>query len=121
MLIARIVGRVQCDSERRFERCSGTKAIWNGSSTATKSTTTDIAATPDWPASPRLNEVVLLPIQSQTLTHTAGENTATASFKTRPPLEWHFSLHLFGWHSPFNITSMTPPLAAGLDPFGRAC
>jgi hypothetical protein len=35
--------------------------------------------------------VARLRIQSQTLTHTAGENTATASFRPRPPLELYFA------------------------------
>src|SRR5208282_4889801 len=37
----------------------GTKAILNASSTATRFTTTDIAATPDWPESRRLSAVAL--------------------------------------------------------------
>jgi transposase InsO family protein len=41
----------------------------------------------------RLCAVALLPIQSQTFTHTAGENTATASFRPRPPLELYFATH----------------------------
>src|SRR5208283_5736142 len=54
---------------------------------------TDIAATPDWPDSRRRSAAALPLIQSQTLTHIAGENTATASFRLRPPLEWHFATH----------------------------
>ena len=65
----------------------------NGSSTATKVTTTDIAATPDWPESLRLSAVALLRILSQTFTHTAGENTATASFRPPPQLELFFATH----------------------------
>jgi hypothetical protein len=34
--------------------------------------------------------------QSQTLTHTAGENTATASFRLPPPLELYFATHTLG-------------------------
>jgi hypothetical protein len=71
----------------------GTKAILNGSSTATRFTTTDIAATLDWRESRGLSGVVHLPIQLQTLTHTAGENTATGSFRPRRPLELQFDTH----------------------------
>ena len=69
---------------------------WNGSSIATKFTTTDIAATLDWPASPQLSAVAFLSIQSQTLTHTAGENTATASLRPRPSPELYFAAHMVG-------------------------
>jgi len=55
----------------------------------------DIAAPPDWPESPRLGAVALLRTLSQTLPHTAGENTAAASFKPRPPLEWYFATDTF--------------------------
>jgi len=37
--------------------------------------------------------MALLPIQLQTLTHTAGENTATASFRPSPPLELYLATH----------------------------
>jgi transposase InsO family protein len=83
--IERLIGTIGANTSIR--RFFGTKAILNGRSTATKFTTTDIAATPDWPASPRLNAVGPMRIRSQTFTHTVGENTATASFRLRPLLE----------------------------------
>jgi len=65
----------------------------NGSSTATKVTTTDIAATPDWSESLRLSAGAPLRILSQTFTHTAGENTATAAFRPPPQPELYFAPH----------------------------
>ena len=39
----------------------------------------------------------LLRIQSQTLPHTAGENTATASLRPRPPPELYLATHRHYW------------------------
>jgi len=39
----------------------------------------------------RLSAAALLRIQSRTLTHAAGENAATASFRPRPPRELQFA------------------------------
>jgi hypothetical protein len=44
-------------------------------------------------ALPRLNAVALFRIQLQSLTHIAGENTVTAAFRLRPPLELYFATH----------------------------
>ena len=49
--------------------------------------------TPGSPASLRRSAAGRLPIQSLTLTHTAGENTATASFRPPPQLELYFATH----------------------------
>jgi transposase InsO family protein len=92
--IERLIGTIGANTSIRL--CFGTKAIWNGSSIATRFTTTDIAAKLDWPASPQFSVVALLPIQSQTLTHTAGENTATASLRPRPPPELYLATHKLG-------------------------
>src|SRR5208282_1001613 len=54
----------------------------------------------DWAIaeSRRLSRVALLRIQSQPLTHTAGDYTATVSFRPRPPLELYFATDTFaGW------------------------
>jgi hypothetical protein len=45
----------------------------------------------------RLSAVVLLAIQSQTFTHNAGENAATASFRPPPQLELYFATHRTRW------------------------
>lgn len=52
-----------------------------------------IAATPDWPEAPQFSAVVPLPIQSQTSTHTTGENTAKTSFRLQPSLELYFATY----------------------------
>jgi hypothetical protein len=92
--IERLIGTIR--REYLDQTCFGTKAILNGSSTATKVTTTYIAATSDWPESLRLSAVALLRILSQTFTHTAGENTATASFRPPPQLDLYFATHRTG-------------------------
>jgi hypothetical protein len=72
-------------------RIADSEEISDSPHTAAKFSTTDIAATRDWPESRRLCAAAVLRILSQTLPHTAGENTATASFRLRPPLELYFA------------------------------
>jgi hypothetical protein len=57
----------------------------------TRFTTTNIAATPDWPASRQLSAVARLLIRSQTFSHIAGGNTATPYFRPLLPHELEFA------------------------------
>jgi hypothetical protein len=52
--------------------------IRNSPHTGTKSITTNIGVTPDWPASRPLKEAVRLTIRPEDLPHIVGDDTATA-------------------------------------------
>jgi len=54
-----------------------------------------IAVTPDWPDSRPPREAVLLRLRPHASTHIAGVDTATASFRDRPPPKLEFATHTF--------------------------
>ena len=70
----------------------------NGSSIITRPITTNTAVTPGWPELPRLNAVAHPHTQSQTLSHIAGDNTATAYFRPPLPPELEFDTHKVRTH-----------------------
>jgi hypothetical protein len=70
-----------------------TRTISNGSWRITRSITTNIGITPDWPASRPLKEAVRLRIRPQDLPRIAGDDTATACFRLQLRPELQFATH----------------------------
>ena len=76
----------------------GTEEILNGSSTITRTITTNTAVTPGWPELLRLNGVAYPRSQSLDLNHILGRHIATAYFRLQLLPELEFDPDKVGLH-----------------------
>ena len=92
--VERLIGTIYGESSS-IEHWFGAKVTSSASWKPTKRITTNIAVTPHWPDSRPPREAVLLRLRPHASTHIAGVDTATASFRDRPPPKLEFATHTF--------------------------